>query len=146
MTSFELQHSSCSGDQIEQVKKHSDTKVDIDCVESAGADQAASYGESVAARLPKAHQDYLLQRHGTLELDPIPGMCPDDPYNWPEWKVSNDSRLTDCEDEVLMFDIVENDQSYPRGIPCLYGYFHCRSYYPCLFRYRRGIRCWLAKR
>ncbi|GIJ97910.1 hypothetical protein Aspvir_000016 [Aspergillus viridinutans] len=58
----------------------------MDRVESAGAGQAASYVESVAARLSKAHQDYLLQRHGTLELDPIPGMGPDDPYNWPEWK------------------------------------------------------------
>jgi hypothetical protein len=43
----------------------------------------------VAARLPKAHRDYLLERHGTLELDPIPSMGPADPYNWPEWKVFN---------------------------------------------------------
>ncbi|KAF7121634.1 hypothetical protein CNMCM5793_009105 [Aspergillus hiratsukae] len=87
MASLELQPSSSwSGDQTEQVKKRLDTKVGIDYVESTGADQAASYGESVTARLPKAHQDYLLQRHGTLELDPIPGMGPDDPYNWPEWR------------------------------------------------------------
>jgi hypothetical protein len=90
MTFFQLQpSSSCVGDQTQQVKKRLDTKVDIDRVESAGAGQAASYVASVAARLPKAHQDYLLQRHGTLELDPIPGMGPDDPYNWPEWKVSS---------------------------------------------------------
>jgi hypothetical protein len=42
----------------------------------------------VAARLPQAHQDYLLERHGTLDLDPIPGMDPADPYNWSDWKVS----------------------------------------------------------
>lgn len=63
------------------------SKADINLVESAGAGGAATYEESMAARLPKAHRDYLLARHGTLELDPIPGMGPADPYNWPEWKV-----------------------------------------------------------
>lgn len=33
------------------------------------------------------HRDYLLQRHGTVELDPIPANDPADPYNWPKWKV-----------------------------------------------------------
>jgi hypothetical protein len=65
------------------------TKADIDLIESATAGRAATYEESVAARLPKAHRDYLLERHGTFELDPIPSMEPADPYNWPEWKVSN---------------------------------------------------------
>jgi hypothetical protein len=50
----------------------------------------AAYGMSVAAHLPKAHRDYLLQRHSTLELDPIPSMGPADPYNWPDWKVCTD--------------------------------------------------------
>lgn len=92
MTSLELQPSSSrAADQVEQVNESSgDTaaKTDVDFVESVGADQVGTYGESVAARLPKAHRDYLLERHGTLELDPIPGMGPADPYNWPEWKVS----------------------------------------------------------
>ncbi len=34
-----------------------------------------------------SHREYLLQRHGTLELDPIPDMGGADPYNWPAWKV-----------------------------------------------------------
>lgn len=90
MTSLELQPSSSRpADQTEQVEENSGNKADIDLVESAGADQVATYGESMAARLPKAHRDYLLKRHGTLELDPIPGMDPADPYNWPEWKVSD---------------------------------------------------------
>ena len=63
------------------------TKVDIGHVESAEKGDAGTYAESEAARLPKAHQDYLLERHGTLDLDPIPDMSPADPYNWPEWKV-----------------------------------------------------------
>jgi len=93
MASLELQPSSSrAADQVEQANESPDitaAKTDVDFVESLGADQVGTYGgESVAARLPKAHRDYLLERHGTLELDPIPGMGPADPYNWPEWKVS----------------------------------------------------------
>ncbi|KIN02726.1 hypothetical protein OIDMADRAFT_27229 [Oidiodendron maius Zn] len=51
----------------------------------------ATYLErNAASGLSQEHQQYLLQRHGTLELDPIPGMGGADPYNWPSWKkVSN---------------------------------------------------------
>ena len=84
MTSLELQRTSSLRGEAEA----SGTKADIDLIESAGHGRAATYQESVAARLPKAHRDYLMERHGTLELDPIPGMGPTDPYNWPEWKVS----------------------------------------------------------
>ncbi|KAJ5761046.1 Major facilitator superfamily domain general substrate transporter [Penicillium odoratum] len=83
MTSLEL-HPGPS--RAEDFVENPGSKVDIDLVESAGAGQAATYEESVAARLPKAHREYLLARHGTLELDPIPSMGPADPYNWPEWK------------------------------------------------------------
>jgi hypothetical protein len=86
MTSLELQTSPSRRDEVEEVPG---TKADIDLIESAGHGRAATYEESVAARLPKAHRDYLLERHGTLALDPIPGMGPADPYNWPEWKVSS---------------------------------------------------------
>lgn len=85
MTSFELHASSSRAEQFEESPG---SKADIDLVESAGAGQAATYEESVAARLPKAHRDYLLARHGTLALDPIPSMGAADPYNWPEWKVN----------------------------------------------------------
>ncbi|KAJ9500151.1 hypothetical protein LTR99_008399 [Exophiala xenobiotica] len=36
--------------------------------------------------LPPEHRDYLLARHGTLDLDPVPDMSDADPYNWPHWK------------------------------------------------------------
>jgi hypothetical protein len=39
-----------------------------------------------AAGLSQDHRDYLIQRHGTLDLDPIPSADPADPYNWPQWK------------------------------------------------------------
>jgi len=41
---------------------------------------------SAIASLPQEHRDYLLQRHGTLDLEPVPSDDPADPYNWPEWK------------------------------------------------------------
>ena len=55
----------------------------------------ATYLEGNAASgLSQEHQQYLLQRHGTLELDPIPGMGGADPYNWPSWKVSSTTCLS----------------------------------------------------
>ncbi|KAJ5183876.1 hypothetical protein N7492_001492 [Penicillium capsulatum] len=36
--------------------------------------------------LSESHSAYLMQRHGKLDLDPIPSMDPADPYNWPRWK------------------------------------------------------------
>ena len=40
------------------------------------------------AQLSQEHRDWLQQRHGTLELDPVPDMNDADPYNWPRSKVS----------------------------------------------------------
>jgi hypothetical protein len=40
-----------------------------------------------ASRLSQAHREYLLNRHGSLDLDPLPSADDDDPYNWPAWKV-----------------------------------------------------------
>jgi MFS family permease len=37
-------------------------------------------------QLPPEHRDYLMRRHGTLDLDPVPGYGNADPYNWPVWK------------------------------------------------------------
>ncbi|KAK5215083.1 hypothetical protein LTR72_011837 [Exophiala xenobiotica] len=36
--------------------------------------------------LSPEHREYLLARHGTLDLDPMPDMGDADPYNWPHWK------------------------------------------------------------
>ncbi|KAL2822887.1 MFS general substrate transporter [Aspergillus granulosus] len=43
---------------------------------------------SEASTLSEQHQAYLIRRHGTLDLDPVPSMDPADPYNWPLWKKS----------------------------------------------------------
>ncbi|KAI1615380.1 major facilitator superfamily domain-containing protein [Exophiala viscosa] len=37
-------------------------------------------------RLSPEHREYLLARHGTLDLDPVPDMSDADPYNWPHRK------------------------------------------------------------
>lgn len=40
-----------------------------------------------AAALSPEHREYLMRRHGTLELDPMPGHGNADPYNWTSRKV-----------------------------------------------------------
>jgi hypothetical protein len=139
MTSLELQQTSSRGDGIEQVPG---TKADIDLIESAGHGRAATYEESVAARLPKAHRDFLLERHGTLELDPIPGMSAADPYNWPSWKVSLTPRKSRADftqtqvtslGRVLMHEGLENDEPYPCGVPRLHGHIYRRCHHSRLF-------------
>ncbi|KAK0638252.1 putative transporter [Lasiodiplodia hormozganensis] len=42
--------------------------------------------EDGASHLTQEHREYLLKRHGTLTLDPLPSADPADPYNWPSWK------------------------------------------------------------
>lgn len=42
--------------------------------------------EHNVATLSQEHRDYLLRRHGTLNLDPLPGPGDADPYNWTNWK------------------------------------------------------------
>jgi hypothetical protein len=68
--------------------ENNNSKYDIDLVESAAFTGNGPDFSIAQSRLSKLHRDYLMERHGTLELDPLPTMDPADPYNWPEWKVS----------------------------------------------------------
>lgn len=43
------------------------------------------------AGLSQQDREYLLRRHGTPDLDPVPGLGDTDLYNWPTWKVLRDS-------------------------------------------------------
>lgn len=61
-------------------------KTDSECLEKAD-DIHATEAEIAAAGLSVSHKEYLIQRHGTLDLDPIPSPSNADPYNWPLWKV-----------------------------------------------------------
>jgi hypothetical protein len=47
----------------------------------------ATYFNPETARLTTIHREYLLSRHGTFDLDPIPDMGGADPYNWQSWMV-----------------------------------------------------------
>ena len=49
----------------------------------------ADFERDEIAQLSPEHREYLLHRHGTLDLDPVPDMSDADPYNWPTWKVSS---------------------------------------------------------
>jgi hypothetical protein len=59
---------------------------DIEFLEE-GEGGSPSISDMNASRLSQAHREYLLNRHGSLDLDPLPSADDDDPYNWPAWKV-----------------------------------------------------------
>ena len=40
-----------------------------------------------AGHLTTEHREYLLSRHKTVDLDPLPAMDPEDPLNWSSSKV-----------------------------------------------------------
>lgn len=44
------------------------------------------YGDGDEVKLEPAHEAYLLERHGTTDLNPLPSADPKDPLNWPNWK------------------------------------------------------------
>lgn len=63
------------------------TKLQSDFLEKAEAEADVDIVPDPASELSEPHRAYLLQRHGTLDLEPLPSMDPADPYNWPLWKV-----------------------------------------------------------
>lgn len=90
--------------------------------------------------LPQPHQDYLLQRHGTLDLDPIPSLSAADPYNWPTWKVC----ARDCilvEKETDRASCLETDEPDPRRLPCLYLHNHGCQHHPSVRRHCKRTWC-----
>lgn len=81
--------------------------------------------------LSQAHRDYLQQRHGTLDLDPVPAFDPADPYNWPTWKVRASPQVSiDPYNELTL--ALENHQLDPRRLPCLHVHFHRGRHHPRL--------------
>lgn len=81
-------------------------KADIHLVESTETGIPSKYADIVASRLSRSHRDFLMEHHGTLDLDPIPSMDLADPYNWPAWKVCNlDSILTMINGGCTTFDL-----------------------------------------
>ncbi|KAF9886615.1 hypothetical protein FE257_011255 [Aspergillus nanangensis] len=86
MTASMEMHERPNGDSSDSSQSSQQGKNGVDMVESTEAGTSMSYADIVATRIPEHHQMFLLERHGTLNLDPIPSMDPADPYNWPGWK------------------------------------------------------------
>ena len=51
-----------------------------------GENPSLQYDQNESELSPQ-HREYLLQRHGTVNLDPMPSADDADPYNWRLWKV-----------------------------------------------------------
>lgn len=88
------------------------------------------YSSPDVKSLSEEHRKYLLERHGTLELDPLPGYGDADPYNWSTRKVSSASS---CRSRLTG---IENHQSCPCGLPRHDVYIHS-SLHPVGFRKHR---------
>jgi hypothetical protein len=75
----------------------SSTKTDTEQIERLGNTQTREtyYEKDDIAALSSEHREYLMHRHGTLDLDPVPAFGDADPYNWPTWKVCIYS-IIDC--------------------------------------------------
>ncbi|GMF71865.1 unnamed protein product [Aspergillus oryzae] len=74
--------------------------------------------------LTEDHRQYLLQRHGTVDLDPMPDMTDADPYNWPTWKVH--TKLLDARwiTPTNSLSRIEIPQSGNGRVPCDDGDLH----------------------
>jgi len=68
--------------------------------------------EGLHGDLSDQHRDYLIARHGTVDLNPLPTMDPADPLNWPAWKVflptSNPFLKTNDFRKTLIFSLLHS--------------------------------------
>ena len=106
---------------------------DIANLEDAELGPRATYiNTGAAAGLSQEHRDYLIQRHGTLDLDPIPSADPADPYNWPSWKVSSPAKTLShlCKSNVLT--LLEKRQSVHGSLDVTHDHFHRRCHHSSL--------------
>lgn len=116
---------------------HPDKKLGEHCEDVQDTEAQALSSSSDATRaLSQAHRESLMQRHGTLDLDPIPDPRDADPYNWPQWKVRNPSQYLAT--ILTTYLRPETSQSHTRGHPRQHGHVHSRSNHPGLCEPRRG--------
>lgn len=88
--------------------------------------------------LSTEHREYLLQRHGTLVLDPIPAMGDADPYNWTSRKVCCPLLLLMLLVRLTRVHLSENNQSHSRSVPRLHVDVHCGRHHSCLSYHGNG--------
>jgi hypothetical protein len=84
-----MQHNSDSKADFREPSEADDnvTSGQLEKLETGGLAPWSTHIAGDAANLSPEHRDYLLKRHGTLELDPMPGFGDADPLNWKTWKV-----------------------------------------------------------
>lgn len=75
-----------SPDAKEQVSEANQLDERVEGLEHSNTHQTY-YETADLKELSEEHRAYLLKRHGTLELDPIPSFGDADPYNWSITKV-----------------------------------------------------------
>lgn len=80
-----------SDDSLDVGKRYNSSNAHVERL-GTNAPQAMISDPSSVDELSKEHRAYLLQRHGTLDLDPIPDFGDADPYNWSSTKVSHTAR------------------------------------------------------
>lgn len=73
-----------AGNVSPSLNSQANTKLDL---EKANLPDDTVDQEREYTGLSDEHREYLLRRHGTVHLDPLPSLDDADPYNWPNWKV-----------------------------------------------------------
>ncbi|KAF4625227.1 hypothetical protein G7Y89_g12942 [Cudoniella acicularis] len=68
--------------------------------------------DEVRHELSSEHREYLIARHGTIDLDPLPSMDPADPLNWPTWKKNTNLLLVSFHAMITTFT-AKNQPSPP---------------------------------
>lgn len=92
---------------------------------NSAAEKAMTVKDTTEPTLAAEHADYLLQRHGTLDLKPFPSAHHDDPYNWPSWKVNF------YEVDKTCWLTKETEKCQPRHcfLSCIHDNVYCRIHY-----------------
>lgn len=60
--------------------------MDNDPVVKASSQDNTHLENGLTEKLTPEHREYLIARHGTVDLNPLPSMDPADPLNWASWK------------------------------------------------------------
>ena len=71
-----------------------DTKTQVQEEENVGKQQT---------QLSDEHRQFLLERHGTVDLTPLPSMDPEEPLNWPRWRKNAATTMVACHSMVSTF-------------------------------------------
>lgn len=100
--------------------------IEKDHAYQAGGDVEAGNPAGLSAE----HREYLMARHGTVDLNPLPTMDPADPLNWPAWKVTKE--LEESSVDKIADMKTETRQPDSCGLQCHDDYIHSSGYHSSL--------------